>query len=558
MKRKMILSSTVLILCLSSFLLPEKAFAEEENSFSVPGRVYVFGDDNEYEYSKEETFKPTEVGENTYGEFTILGDMVAEEDTQNEVPSYYVNEGKVSFIYSYENDLLTADKEEWHLVRDGNDDVADVDLDSNVDKGAVIVQTSKDGKKWMDDISFTDYFAHEQETAVPFFESKDIQVNNGCYYRVIIAYKIGVKTGRSGFLLWESDDYTYKRYAEVYEFYLYNENTGSNDPYMKTKTLGTVVNTGHANGYSGHNELEYGDVHYGWELGNFFVSGYTRETANNDGTPVFLKNVGDQITLWFNLEEDIDALNGDDDLVVVDDSNGYDQYFQINKTDMGRGCLIVRYTDEKGIKHEPEIYTDYLSANASTGADTIVRLFEEGDYEVALNYEVESVPRELLGFDIIPEYHNYRIFFKFSVRNGNCMVYPFDIETGAELSNEAITPNGFKLDMAKSRYLTIDVQKSVVTEGSNGFTEDVRFNRPAKDGDEYDEEGIYTFSVNNLYTGESTTKRIYVGDSDYMKALAKNKISVSELNELLAEGMDVMPDGTIVRTNWVFESALEG
>ena len=64
--------------------------------------------------------------------------------------------------------------------------------------------------------------------------------------------------------------------------------------------------------------------------------------------------------------------------------------------------------------------------------------------------------------------------------------------------------------MAKSRYLTIDVQRSVVTKGVNGDVEDVRFKRPAKDGEEYTEEGIYTFNVKNLYTGESTTKTIYV------------------------------------------------
>ena len=90
------------------------------------------------------------------------------------------------------------------------------------------------------------------------------------------------------------------------------------------------------------------------------------------------------------------------------------------------------------------------------------------------------------------------------------MVYPFDVLTGAELSDGAVTKNGFKLDMAKSRYLTIDVQRSVVTKGANGDVEDVRVKRPAKDGEEYTEEGIYTFNVRNLYTGESTTKTIYV------------------------------------------------
>ena len=98
------------------------------------------------------------------------------------------------------------------------------------------------------------------------------------------------------------------------------------------------------------------------------------------------------------------------------------------------------------------------------------------------------------------------------------MVYPFDVMTGAELSDGAVTPNGFKLDMAKSRYLTIDVQRSIISEGANGEVEDVRFKRPAKDGEEYTEEGIYTFNVKNLYTGENTTKTIYVGDYKYNRS----------------------------------------
>jgi hypothetical protein len=129
------------------------------------------------------------------------------------------------------------------------------------------------------------------------------------------------------------------------------------------------------------------------------------------------------------------------------------------------------------------------------------------------------------------------------------MVYPFDVKTGAELTDEAVTPNGFKLDMAKSKYLTIDVQYARVAPGANGYVEDVRFNRPAKDGDEYTDEGIYTFSVNNLFTGESTTKRIYVGEADYLMALSVNNLSVSDLNERIASGAEIQSDGELVAPN---------
>ena len=65
-------------------------------------------------------------------------------------------------------------------------------------------------------------------------------------------------------------------------------------------------------------------------------------------------------------------------------------------------------------------------------------------------------------------------YFKFSIRNGNCMVYPFDIITGTELSNNALTENGFKLDMAKSRYLIINVKKEIIKSNNNGYDTDER------------------------------------------------------------------------------------
>ena len=190
--------------------------------------------------------------------------------------------------------------------------------------------------------------------------------------------------------------------------------------------------------------------------------------------------------------------------------------------------MIIRYTDYQNVSHDPIIYTNYLEANAVTGADTKVQLFEEGDYEVALDYKIQYDKSKLFG-QVLPEETYYRMFFKFSVRNGNCMVYPFDALTGAELQNTAVTENGFYLDLARSRYLDINVRRSVIVEGPSGMIEDERFNRPAKDGDQYTAEGIYTISVNNRYTGESTTKTIFVGSDELLQEYIQKGFSMDRL-----------------------------
>ena len=127
------------------------------------------------------------------------------------------------------------------------------------------------------------------------------------------------------------------------------------------------------------------------------------------------------------------------------------------------------------------------------------------------------------------------------------MVFPFDIESGNELFNNNLTENGFRLDLAQSKYLTIDVSKSTIKESSNKLlTQDVRFNRPAKDGDTFTEEGMYTITVKNLYTdSEPTIKTIYVGTNKYLKALSKYNLSIDELNDQIRNGAKVNKDGRL-------------
>lgn len=305
--------------------------------------------------------------------------------------------------------------------------------------------------------------------------------------------------------------------------------------------LGEAVNAGLDTGYSQKNEITLDDPHFGWTLGNFVVGGFTRVIADDPENPVFLKTSGDEISLWFRLYQDIDYLNGKESLGISEDTNGYDQYFGISRTNFGRGALIIRYTDYRNQKSDPIIYTDFLSG-VEAGASTVIGLFEEGDYEVALNYETDNSTFKL-GSKIFPQFCNYKIAFKFSVRNGNCMVFPFDIVTGSELANGAVTENGFYLDLAKSRYLDITVKKEVLNDTADGLMEDTRYNKTAQDGDEYTSEGIYTITAYNRYTGEETVKKIYVGTNEILHAAAVTGMPVQEIKEAVAQGAKIDAEG---------------
>ena len=101
--------------------------------------------------------------------------------------------------------------------------------------------------------------------------------------------------------------------------------TGENENGEQVFYFNSVVNTGKDNGYSKADSIGAKDPHFGWTLGRFVVSGFT-SVNRDENNPVFLKNVGDKVKLSFRLEQDIDNLNGDKNLTIASDKNGYDEY----------------------------------------------------------------------------------------------------------------------------------------------------------------------------------------------------------------------------------------
>ena len=296
-----------------------------------------------------------------------------------------------------------------------------------------------------------------------------------------------------------------------------------------------VQKTGLDNGYVGNKEIGRDDPHFGLSIGKFYVSGFTSAMSMDQSDFIFLKTVGDNLELHFELTEDIDMLGGDTFVTINSDDGGYDKYFGISPTYFGRGTLIVRHTDYQNNPGTPQVYTAYLSGKMSGDANTIVSINEEGDYEIALDYEITE-SYYVLGTKVTNSRNtDYRIFFRFSVRNGNCMVFPFDASTGEELTNASATPNGFYLDLAYSRYLDIRVKRSLLVQQGSNYTEDVRFNRPASDGELYTQEGIYTITAANQYTGEQTVKTIYVGnDAQYIDYVSRG-LSVEQILQALEQ-----------------------
>ena len=80
---------------------------------------------------------------------------------------------------------------------------------------------------------------------------------NGCYYRVIVAYELRIRTEDSNFLFINTDKFDYKKCAEVYEFYAYTDNGEADDVDPSNGyRLGNKVRVEKHDGYFGEKEIK--------------------------------------------------------------------------------------------------------------------------------------------------------------------------------------------------------------------------------------------------------------------------------------------------------------
>ena len=549
MRRIAILMGMIMILVGTFIVNFLDTYAAEEKKI-LTGKVYDLGEKDKYEINKAESVS------DKASRFYLSGD-ISEVSTENGFVSYAVDSGNLKIMAdtNFGTALFQPKKEQdWHIITDKTKVVDSMNLVENIGSGAIIVQTSKDGNTWINVATETDICEKTDtlnkrtmngEQVNAFYQTTNVQVIAGCYYRIIVAYKLERTVEPSKVLFVELKNTEQKERLEIYEFYAYNPNVNQTEKLNRTDAyeFSDVYRVDSQDGFKNPTAMQSDDPHNDWTLGKFYVSGYTDVTYDGD-VPIFLKVPGDKAALWFSLEHDLNKCNGRTDVEVEYISSGSDIYFGTPTIeDFGRGALIIRKSD-KNNKKERFIYTNYLEASATVGANTRVDLFEEGDYEVALDYQLHYDKPFVFGTTTTKTL-TYRVFFKFKVRNGDISAFIRDVDTNQFITNANIAENGFYIDVANSQYLSISIKREVLSESLDGLVEDTKFSGVAKEGRYYKDEGVYTVTVKNLATGDSVEKRVYVGNSDILKAHIVNEISISEINERLAAGAVIDENGYI-------------
>ena len=289
------------------------------------------------------------------------------------------------------------------------------------------------------------------------------------------------------------------------------------------------------------------DVHYGYNVGQFKIEGFTGMTTDSeDGKKVFYRtaNSGSDITLSYETLQDINKLDGKSKVSIWDLKDGYDVNYIPKKTNMGRGTLIVKYigadNKEKVIVNENSFFL-----NKSKDSISEVKICEEGDYEVVLDYAINEAKD--FWFD---NQTYYQIKFDFKVVSGDCLVYLKDSKTDELISASTYTENGFYIDLVNLNYLQVNIKREDFTTDYTAFTS---FGVPVvADKTECVENGKYTITVKNPYSNVSDEKIIYVCKSPEMKALSKYGESIENIRWAKMNGGTYDDEGRVVfdHINW--------
>lgn len=211
---------TVVIMCVACFAFKIPVLATEETEdCKVKGIYYEVKDNNNYKYQDAEAVNQMSFGNETAGSLYINGVNLSE-DNYNGVAAYGVS-GNISFSYVYDNTLLGASKDEWHIVSDKTKKVAGNKLDSDILKGTVIIQKSYDGITYENAVNPVVNFFDGNTSGKELYKSSGEDISQGVYYRIIVAYKTEKCTGK---FLW-IDQYDAKRHIEVYDLFVV-ENSG--------------------------------------------------------------------------------------------------------------------------------------------------------------------------------------------------------------------------------------------------------------------------------------------------------------------------------------------
>ena len=239
---------SLLMFCLGIGAFSDVVYAEstnEQNSSSVPVQIYNPTIDTGYTLTNK--VSKTVFNSSAYTSLRVNvedGDII--KSTYNGFTAYGVTGTSISlkFKINYNAGIgKNINGSEYMLCDDSAQSVNGITT-GEIDSGAIIIQTSTDGKNWSNDnkakytngLYTTNYYTHYNTSEQTIYTPDGQDVSKGVYIRVLYAYEVYdyiACTHKNGWYFitgkkWEHDnDNVYKNYVEEYSFYLCYNSTQS-------------------------------------------------------------------------------------------------------------------------------------------------------------------------------------------------------------------------------------------------------------------------------------------------------------------------------------------
>ena len=105
----------------------------------------------------------------------------------------YPRRQRLSKFFSCKHQANTEQTQQT-IVDDGDEEVNGFDLDDDIDSGALVLLTSLYHDNWHLKDKYLDICDSIKDgSATKSFETNEVELSNGCYYKVIVAYKMEKK-----------------------------------------------------------------------------------------------------------------------------------------------------------------------------------------------------------------------------------------------------------------------------------------------------------------------------------------------------------------------------
>ena len=227
MNRRGFVTLTTLLAILGVMVFCSNIVNAAEKKENLYSESYEVNEGAKFTFASDDKVTSFGYGRSALGTFYIQGAI--NDPTEFNGVKAYGTSGNITFGYDYNNSFQTGTATDWNLIDsgwfEGKISIAGEEIkpSKNIDKGAIVIQKSSDGKTWENVASLSNVFSTKTTGRDSLYTTTDEDMKQGMYYRAVVVYSMKKQTKAGGFAGW-GEEYDKRTFAEVYTVFLCSDN----------------------------------------------------------------------------------------------------------------------------------------------------------------------------------------------------------------------------------------------------------------------------------------------------------------------------------------------